>query len=135
MSQEESDEVHVLVLQRPEEQSAYDKASAEEQAKVYAGVEEWAAKYAGKLGTGEQLQRPSTAKTIDSRRFPRDTAPVITDGPFVEGKEVIGGFWVIDVEDLDEALKVAKEWPASSTVEIGRWSSSRPKQHREARKS
>lgn len=109
----------LLFCTSPEELSAYDKASAEQHAQVYAGVERWAQKYAGKLGVGEQLQRPSTATTI---RFPggfgRDKAPIVTDGPFVEGKEVIGGFWVIDVDDLDEALQMAKDWPASSTVEI-----------------
>ena len=33
---------------------------------------------------------------------------LVTDGPFVESKEVIGGFWVVDVEDLDEALRMAE---------------------------
>ena len=49
---------------------------------------------------------------------PADTATVVreekgdiltTDGPFVEGKEHIGGFWVINVADLDEALAWAKK--------------------------
>ena len=35
--------------------------------------------------------------------------PVVTDGPYLETKEVIGGFWVIDAPDLDVALKLAAE--------------------------
>jgi len=42
----------------------------------------------------------------------------VTDGPFIEGKEIIGGFWVVNVDNLDEALKMAKEWPASTMVEV-----------------
>ena len=42
--------------------------------------------------------------------------PLFTDGPFIESKEVIGGFALIEVADLDEALAMAREWPG--TVEI-----------------
>jgi hypothetical protein len=35
--------------------------------------------------------------------------PVVTDGPFTESKEYLGGFWVIEAADLDEALRWAKE--------------------------
>jgi hypothetical protein len=41
---------------------------------------------------------------------------IVTDGPFIESKEVIGGFALIEVADLDEALAMAKDWPG--TVEI-----------------
>ena len=44
--------------------------------------------------------------------------PVVTDGPFVEGKEVVSGFAEIEVEDLDAALRLAKSWPACPVVEI-----------------
>jgi hypothetical protein len=74
----------------------------------------WFEKYskAGKVVGGEELQGPSTATTV-SRKNGR---VVVTDGPFIESKEVIGGFAVIEVADLDEALAMAKEWPG--TVEI-----------------
>jgi len=49
--------------------------------------------------------------------FTADGQPLITDGPFVEGTEVIGGYAEIDVADLDEALQMAKTWPAGG-VEI-----------------
>jgi len=51
------------------------------------------------------LAPATTATVVDGRG---DT-PVMTDGPYLETKEVIGGFWVIDAPDLDVALKLAAE--------------------------
>jgi hypothetical protein len=51
------------------------------------------------------LAAPSTATVIDSR----DGAAVFTDGPFLESKEYLGGFWIIQAPDLDVALKLAAE--------------------------
>jgi len=51
------------------------------------------------------LQSASTATVVDGR----GETPVMTDGPYLETKEVIGGFWVIDAPDLDVALKLAAE--------------------------
>jgi hypothetical protein len=55
--------------------------------------------FAGGLGP------PSTATVIDNRAG----EPVITDGPFVETKEWLAGFWVIEAPDLDVALKLAAD--------------------------
>lgn len=55
--------------------------------------------FAGGLGA------PSTATVIDNR----DGDAVITDGPFMESKEFLGGLWVLKAADLDEALKLAGE--------------------------
>ena len=51
------------------------------------------------------LAAPSTATVIDNR----GGAPMFTDGPFVESKEYIVGFWIIEAADLDVALKLAAE--------------------------
>ena len=51
------------------------------------------------------LESPSTATVIDNR----DGTAMFTDGPFVESKEHIAGFWVIEAPDLDVALKLAAE--------------------------
>ena len=51
------------------------------------------------------LQEASTATVVDGQ----GETPVMTDGPYLETKEVIGGFWVIDAPDLDVALKLAAE--------------------------
>ena len=46
--------------------------------------------------------------------------PKVTDGPFVETKEVLGGYWMIDVKSKEEAIEWAKRCPASAneTIEI-----------------
>jgi hypothetical protein len=74
----------------------------------------WFEKYtkSGKVVGGEELQGPSTATTVSRK----NGKVVVTDGPFIESKEVIGGFAIIDVADLDEALALARDWPG--TVEI-----------------
>ena len=55
--------------------------------------------FAGGLGF------PDTATVIDSR----GEEAVFTDGPFVESKEYLAGFWIIEAPDLDVALKLAAE--------------------------
>ena len=51
------------------------------------------------------LAAPSTATVIDNR----GEEAVFTDGPFVESKEYLGGFWILEAADLDVALKLAAE--------------------------
>jgi hypothetical protein len=70
---------------------------------------------AGEILEGHQLQGVETATTI--RRGP-DGNVRVTDGPFIEGKEVVGGYAVIDVPDLDAAIRLASSWPAPDTLEI-----------------
>jgi hypothetical protein len=53
------------------------------------------------------LHDQTATTTVD----PRSGAPVLSDGPYLETKEYIGGFWIIEVPDLDAALAWAK--PAS----------------------
>jgi hypothetical protein len=54
---------------------------------------------------GNGLAEPSTATVIDGR----GEEPVFTDGPFLESKEFLAGFWVIEAPNLDVALKLAAE--------------------------
>lgn len=54
------------------------------------------------------LHTPDVATVVAAK----DGGFLVTDGPFPEGKEQIGGFWVIDAEDLDAAL----EWARGATV-------------------
>lgn len=51
------------------------------------------------------LEPATTATVVDGR----GESPVVTDGPYLESKEVIGGFWVIDAPDLDVALSLAAD--------------------------
>src|SRR5258707_1238015 len=81
----------------------------------YRKSSEWFEKYnrSGKVVGGEELQGPSTATTV-SRKNGRG---IVTDGPFIESKEIIGGFAIVNVEDLAEAQAMAKAWPGGP-VEI-----------------
>jgi hypothetical protein len=65
-----------------------------------AGVEKLGAKLLG----GEALEPTTTATSLRGGE--------VTDGPFVETKEALGGYYVIDAPDLDTALAVAKSCPA-----------------------
>ena len=65
---------------------------------------EFAQKHGDVLRGGEALQPTGTATSI------RDG--VVTDGPFAESKEALGGYYVIEADDLDQALAVAKDVPA-----------------------
>jgi hypothetical protein len=57
---------------------------------------------------GEGLQPSATATTV---KLEQTGAPVVTDGPFAETKEQLGGYYLIDCNDLDEALAWAKKIP------------------------
>lgn len=64
---------------------------------------------AGVYICGEPLQSVSTATTVAIR----DGQTHITDGPFAETKEQLGGFYILDCKDLDEAIGYAAKIPAS----------------------
>lgn len=60
---------------------------------------------AGQFIFGDGLAAPSTATVVDAR----GEAPVITDGPFLETKEYLAGFWIIEAPDQETAVKLAAE--------------------------
>jgi hypothetical protein len=99
-----------------EEQEQWDSQTREEMKAAYARVDKWFEEHskAGRILSAEELQGPSTATTVTFR----GDKPVVMDGPFIEAKEIIGGFAVIEVKDLDEALAMAKSWPGRSAVEV-----------------
>jgi hypothetical protein len=63
----------------------------------------------GLLVDANQLQPTSTATTVSVR----DGETIVTDGPFAETKEVLGGYYLIDVETLDEAIEWAAKIPSA----------------------
>jgi len=84
----------------------------------YAEIGAWYEKGGGGSGKladgGFQLQPPATAKTV--------RASGVTDGPFMETKEALGGFSVLDTDTIDEAVEIARTWPGVDrgwmTVEV-----------------
>jgi hypothetical protein len=71
---------------------------------------------AGKMVAGDALQPISTATSIRVR----DGETLTTDGPFAETKEVLGGYYLIDVDTIDEALEWAAKIPGAQygTIEV-----------------
>lgn len=79
--------------------------SPEQGQALYARVYEWFQQYDDVIvDGGAELQPADTATTVRA-------GGVVVDGPFSEAKEVIGGFSIIDVEDIDAAIALAKSWP------------------------
>ncbi|HEX2767355.1 MAG TPA: YciI family protein [Candidatus Limnocylindria bacterium] len=70
---------------------------------------------AGRITEGYQLQPSATATTV---RTAGAGGPSVTDGPYVDAKEVIGGYGILDVANLDEAIAVASAWPGPDVLEI-----------------
>lgn len=61
---------------------------------------------------GEALDASETARTV--RSAGAGDAPLVTDGPFAETSEVIGGYYVLEAETLDDVIAMARELPAAS---------------------
>jgi hypothetical protein len=70
----------------------------------------------GQYLAANPLHPTSTATTVRVR----DGKPLVTDGPFAETREQLGGYFLIDARDLDEALGIAARIPAArfGTVEV-----------------
>jgi hypothetical protein len=64
---------------------------------------------AGQYVVGDQLQPASTANTVRVR----DGKPMVTDGPFAETREQLGGFFMIEAGNLDEAQRIASRIPSA----------------------
>jgi hypothetical protein len=65
----------------------------------------------GHLLDSQMLESASTAKSVRSRK----ERMTIVDGPFAESKEVLAGFNLIDAEDMDEAVRIAMQFPWART--------------------
>lgn len=87
-------------------------APTERQADVERHVA-WFRKHRDHIVAGEELDEPRTVKTLRPGR--QGEGVVVTDGPYVETKELLGGFVVLEASTMDEALAIAREWPTLAT--------------------
>ena len=71
-------------------------------------------KQSGKYQGGNPLQPTSTATTVRVR----GDKPLVIDGPFAETKEQLGGYYLIDATDIDDAIKIAAKIPAARAGSI-----------------
>lgn len=94
----------------------WNKMSPADQGKMYEEYGRFTneVKSSGKHIAGHQLKPVATATTVRVR----DGKRVATDGPFAETKEQLGGFYLIDAKDLDEAITIAGRIPSAKVGSI-----------------
>ncbi len=94
------------------------RPSEAEQQKCYVESAQYAHKLhaSGKFLASAPLHPTSTATSVRQQ----DGRPLVTDGPFAETREQLGGYFLVNAKDLDEAIRIASEIPAGrfGTVEI-----------------
>jgi hypothetical protein len=72
--------------------------------------------------SGELLGAFGTSEPVNVRQVRVDDGQrVVTDGPYIEAKEYLGSFYVVDCESLDRALEIAAEMPSAELTEIEVW--------------
>jgi hypothetical protein len=81
----------------------------------------WFGKFHDKVQGGEELDFPPVVKTLRPGR--QGEGIVTVDGPYLETKEILGGFVIIEAADMDEAMAIASEWPSlasqpNATVQV-----------------
>ncbi|GHF38482.1 hypothetical protein GCM10018790_15220 [Kitasatospora xanthocidica] len=83
--------------------------------RVHAEHRAFQARNAGAVLGGNALHRTDTATSLRSDGSGGDNGaggPTVTDGPFAETKEALGGYYLVEATDLDEAIAVARQVPA-----------------------
>lgn len=97
-----------MIYVNEQEQATKGEAHFKQILDEYWAYEGWLAKdKAGKKIAGEALQPTQSATTIRVR----DGKRTVTDGPFAETKEQLGGFYLFEAKDLDEAIEIAARIP------------------------
>jgi hypothetical protein len=99
-----------------ESEAQWDAIKESDKQEIYKGYRELIQdlEKAGKYGGGNQLQPISTATTVRAR----NGKAAVTDGPFAETKEQLGGYMLVEAKDLDDALAIAARIPSSRTGSI-----------------
>lgn len=92
----------------PDYAARWDSMSDEERAGSLTEHIAWFERHGDRIRGGADLASPKVIRTV--RR--RADQPVTTDGPFVEGKELLGGVIIIEVDDWETAMAMAGEWPS-----------------------
>jgi hypothetical protein len=101
------------------DEKVWESASQKEAEKIHAGHRLYGENMAkaGVIRGGAELKSTTTATSI---RFKNSQPTTTTDGPFAETKEQLGGYYVIEVDDLEQAIDWASQMPGmtNGTVEI-----------------
>ena len=101
-----------------DEEQVWAKMSEAERQRIYGEYGQFGQQLrdGGQYIAGAQLQPTSTATSVRVR----DGKRLVTDGPFAETREQLGGYYLIDAKDLDEAIEIAGRVPGAriGTVEV-----------------
>jgi hypothetical protein len=89
-------------------EAAYQAATEAQNGQIMAGHEAFGKNNEAAIAGGNALQAVSTATTV---RPDGAGGFTVTDGPFVETKEALGGYYLVEAADLDEAIDLAKQIP------------------------
>jgi hypothetical protein len=92
--------------------TARDQAPAEAIEEMYRSYAQFGEDFGSKIVGGEELEAPTTATTVRLEGGPGGDV-VTTDGPFAETKEQLAGFYVVEANDLDEAIRIAARVPSA----------------------
>lgn len=93
------------------DETSWEEMGPQGHAAAYAARDAWLSKWtaAEKIASGgAELDSAHKAKTVAPAK---DGKPTVTDGPYLELKEVIGGFIMLQADDIDDAVNVAADWP------------------------
>lgn len=105
----------LLFVETEQFERDFDAMSQADRERAVGLVYKWMSDHADKIRGGSKLQSASTATTV---RLDTGRDPVVTDGPFVEGKEVVSGYTEVEADDLDQVLNMVSTWPGCPVVEI-----------------
>ncbi|MFC5814829.1 YciI family protein [Nonomuraea harbinensis] len=95
----------LLIYGNPASQEAIARARDQVMAEVDTLMKELAA--TGELVGGQALAGPAESKTV----VVRDGVPAVTDGPFLESKEFLAGYLIVECESVERATDIAARWP------------------------
>jgi hypothetical protein len=98
---------YALLIFQGQSNGAWDNLTEDEQNSIL-GEYMAIAQAPGAVG-GDQLQPPDTATTVRVE----DGRTLTTDGPYAETKDVLGGFYLFEADDLDRAIEIASRIPAA----------------------
>ena len=102
------------------DEEAWMAMSEEERLQAIGRIGAWYGEHtgAGRIVEGRRLHGKSGAKTVRLGRTGRSGKPMVVDGPFLETKEAIGSYAIVEAAGIDEAVDVARSWPAGGAVEV-----------------
>ena len=96
------------------DEAGYEAATEEQREALRNEYGRVAAGWGDRLRGGDELALSTSATTVRVR----SEEQLVTDGPFAETKEQLGGYFIVDVEDLDTAIALAAELPGAQTGAI-----------------